>query len=75
VELGNSLEKYPNLEIWLENLRSRESWRKIQLPSAAYDEFRRRLRVMIKLRTKRRLQRFSYLLEATRETSDARKSS
>ena len=55
VDLGNSVAKYPNLEHWLENLRSRASWQKIQLPPAAYEEFRRRLRVMVKVRTKRRL--------------------
>lgn len=75
VDMGHSLEKHPTLAAWLQKLRSRESWRKIQLPSAAYDEFRRRLRVMAKLRTKRRLQRFSHLLEATSETGDTQESS
>lgn len=63
VDMGNSLEKYPRLEHWLTGLRSRKSWQEIQLPAEAYVEFRRRLRVMVKMRAKRRRQRFANLVE------------
>ncbi|MCU0535735.1 MAG: glutathione S-transferase family protein [Hydrococcus sp. Prado102] len=56
-KLGISLELYPRLDRWSQYLLSRESWQTTQANPEEFDNFQRRLRVLVKIWQKRRRQR------------------
>lgn len=70
VDMGHSLQGYPQLERWLTGLRSRPSWQAIHLSPEVYRIFRSRLTAMAKSRTQRRLQYLSGLFAAGQEVRD-----
>jgi len=55
-KLGITLNDYPNLNNWCQRLLQREVWQKTQLSTADFEAFKRRVRVLVKLR-KRNLSR------------------
>lgn len=55
-KLGITLDDYPNLNNWCQRLLQREVWQKTQLSTADFEAFKRRVRVLVKLR-KRNLSR------------------
>lgn len=52
-----SLSNYPKLSNWCERLLARESWQQIQLSDEEFNNFKRRLGVMVKIWSKRRRQK------------------
>lgn len=49
-QLGVPLEIYPQLNAWCSRLMEREAWRKTQLSPEDFEAFKRRVRVLVKLR-------------------------
>lgn len=49
-QLGVPLEIYPQITDWCERLMEREAWRKTQLSPEDFEAFKRRVRVLVKLR-------------------------
>lgn len=58
-KVGVSLENYPKLNQWSQSLLQRNSWQAIQLTNEEWDNFKRRLGVMIKIWQKRRRQKMA----------------
>jgi len=49
-KLGINFSDYPKLEPWYERLMEREAWRKIELSAEDFEQFKRRVKVLVKLR-------------------------
>lgn len=54
--LGVSLANYPKLSSWSERLLEREAWQETQLSSEAFEEFKRRMRILPRIRQKQHRQ-------------------
>ncbi|WP_264319986.1 hypothetical protein [Zarconia navalis] len=61
LDLGISLTDYPRLNIWSEGLLSRPTWQQIELSSQEWDSFKRRMRLMPKIRERRQRLRMNAL--------------
>ncbi|WP_414548157.1 hypothetical protein [Anabaena sp. CCY 0017] len=48
--LGISLDHYPKLHDWSENLMQRPAWQKTALSPEEFEDFKRRVKVLVKLR-------------------------
>ncbi|MGF1490928.1 MAG: glutathione S-transferase family protein [Microcoleaceae cyanobacterium] len=60
-KIGISLEPYPKLQAWSNRLQARPAWQQIQLTPEEFDNFKRRIGVMVKVWQKRRRQRLQVL--------------
>lgn len=49
-KLGVSLDDYPQLQNWCEQINQRPAWQKTQLSDADLEEFKRRVKFLVKLR-------------------------
>ncbi len=49
-KLGVNFSDYPKLEPWYERLMEREAWRKTELSAEDFEQFKRRVKVLVKLR-------------------------
>ncbi len=61
-DLGVSLVSYPGLRRWSEQLLARPTWQQIQLSAEEWSTFRRRMRLIPKLWSRRRRQRLAALM-------------
>lgn len=52
-KLGINLTNYPKINKWCERLMQREAWRKTELSAEDFEQFKRRVQVLVKLRKKR----------------------
>ncbi|MBR8836149.1 MAG: glutathione S-transferase family protein [Stigonema ocellatum SAG 48.90 = DSM 106950] len=49
-KFGINLSDYPRIDDWCKRLMAREAWRKTELSAEEFEQFKRRVRVLVKLR-------------------------
>jgi glutathione S-transferase len=49
-KLGINLSNYPKIDKWCERLMQREAWRQAELSAEDFEQFKRRVQVLVKLR-------------------------